>query len=133
MSGSLNLRNLHNESYVAVYEDGQVAMQGVDGSTNVFMKKGELDVQVSHVGNESRLHVEEGNINLKVADNQPVKVVDIFTCFCHFNMVFRFVLLEQKSRLIRSLLSLALLKPKKIITSIIWERLCQISSVQPVK
>lgn len=93
MSGSLNLRNLHNESYVAVYEDGQVAMQGVDGSTNVFMKKGELDVQVSHVGNESRLHVEEGNINLKVADNQPVKVcvtgteVEVDSKFAQFGTV----------------------------------------------
>jgi len=73
-SGNMKLRNLHNESYVAVYEQGKVEMQGVDGSTNVFMKKGELDIQISHVVNESRLHVEEGDINLKIADNQPVKV-----------------------------------------------------------
>jgi len=72
--GNMTLRNLHNESYVAVYEQGKVKMQGVDGSTNVFMKKGELDIQISHVVNESRLHVEEGDINLKMADNQPVKV-----------------------------------------------------------
>jgi len=72
--GNMHLRNLHNESYVAVYEKGKVMMQGVDGCTNVFMKKGELDIQISHVGNESRLHVEEGNINLKIAENQPLKV-----------------------------------------------------------
>jgi len=72
--GNMRLRNLHNESYVAVYEQGKVKMQGVDGSTNVFMKKGELDIQISHVVNESRLHVEEGDINLKIADNKPVKV-----------------------------------------------------------
>jgi len=72
--GNMHLRNLHNESYVAVYEQGKVMMQGVDGCTNVFMKKGELDIQISHVGNESRLHVEEGDINLKIAENQPLKV-----------------------------------------------------------
>ena len=53
------LRNLHNESYVALYKQGKVTMQGVDGCTNVFIKKGELDIQIN-VGNESRLHVEEG-------------------------------------------------------------------------
>ena len=59
-----------------MYEQGKVTMQGVDGCTNVFMKKGELDIQISHVGNESRLHVEEGDIKLKIADNQPVKVTN---------------------------------------------------------
>eukprot|EP00092_Neocalanus_flemingeri_P011322 GFUD01012201.1.p1 GENE.GFUD01012201.1~~GFUD01012201.1.p1 ORF type:complete len:417 (-),score=118.03 GFUD01012201.1:97-1347(-) len=72
--GDMNLKNVHNESYVAVYEQGKVTMQGVDGCINVFMKKGELDIQISHVGNESRIHVEEGNISLKMADNHPVKV-----------------------------------------------------------
>ena len=70
------LRNLHNESYVALYKQGKVTMQGVDGCMNVFIKKGELDIQISHVGNESRLHVEEGDIKLKIADNQPVKVTN---------------------------------------------------------
>ena len=55
--GNMVLRNIHNESYIT--------MQGVDGCTNVFMKKGELGIQISHVGNESRLHVEEGDIKLK--------------------------------------------------------------------
>ena len=53
-TGSLTLRNVHNESYVAVYEEGDVSMAGVDGTTNVFIKKGNLDMQISHVGNESR-------------------------------------------------------------------------------
>jgi len=72
--GNMNLRNVHNESYVAVYEEGKVTMQGLDGCTNVFLKKGELDIQISHVGNESRIHAEEGDICLKLADNHPVKV-----------------------------------------------------------
>ena len=35
----MNLRNIHNESYVAVYDEGDVIMQGLDGSTNIFIKK----------------------------------------------------------------------------------------------
>ena len=37
--GSMNLRNIHNESYVAIYEEGDVKIQGLDGSTNIFIKK----------------------------------------------------------------------------------------------
>ena len=37
--GSMNLRNIHNESYVAIYEEGDVNIQGLDGSTNIFIKK----------------------------------------------------------------------------------------------
>merc|ERR1739846_57296 len=37
--GSMNLRNIHNESYVAVYDQGDVKIQGLDGSTNIFIKK----------------------------------------------------------------------------------------------
>eukprot|EP00088_Acartia_fossae_P063980 TRINITY_DN7845_c0_g2_i1.p1 TRINITY_DN7845_c0_g2~~TRINITY_DN7845_c0_g2_i1.p1 ORF type:complete len:396 (+),score=83.35 TRINITY_DN7845_c0_g2_i1:51-1238(+) len=73
-TGSLFLRNLHNESYVAVYEKGNVTMQGVDGSTNVFVKDGDVDIQVSKVGHESRIHVEEGDITLKLTDTFPLKV-----------------------------------------------------------
>jgi len=73
-SGNLYLRNIHNESYVAVYEQGSVTMLGVDGSTNVFVKKGDIDIQVSKVKHESRIHVEEGDITLKISDNYPVKV-----------------------------------------------------------
>ena len=35
----MNLRNIHNESYVAIYEEGDVNIQGLDGSTNIFIKK----------------------------------------------------------------------------------------------
>jgi len=73
-TGNLFLRNLHNESYVAVYEKGNVTMQGVDGSTNVFVKEGDADIQVSKVGHESRIHVEEGDITVKLTDTFPVKV-----------------------------------------------------------
>lgn len=73
-TGNLFLRNIHNESYVAVYEKGNVTMQGVDGCTNVFVKKGDVDIQVSHAKHESRIHVEEGDIQLKVSDTHPVKV-----------------------------------------------------------
>jgi hypothetical protein len=73
-TGNLFLRNLHNESYVAVYEKGNVTMQGVDGSTNVFVKEGDVDIQVSRVSHESRIHVEEGDITVKLADNFPLKV-----------------------------------------------------------
>ena len=52
--GNMVLRNIHNESYIT--------MQGVDSCTNVFMKKGELGIQISHVGNESRLHVDQHKI-----------------------------------------------------------------------
>ncbi len=38
-TGSMHLRNLHNESYVAVYESGSVTAQGVDGAANIFVKK----------------------------------------------------------------------------------------------
>jgi len=73
-TGNLFLRNLHNESYVAVYEKGNVTMQGVDGSTNVFVKEGDVDIQVSKVGHESRIHVEEGDITVKLTDTYPLKV-----------------------------------------------------------
>ena len=49
-------------------------MQGIDGTTNVAMKKGDLDIQISQVRNESKVHVEEGNIDLKMAQNHPVKL-----------------------------------------------------------
>ncbi|XP_023336502.1 uncharacterized protein LOC111707592 isoform X2 [Eurytemora carolleeae] len=73
-TGNLFLRNIHNESYVAIYEKGNLTMLGIDGSTNVFVKKGDIDVQVSKVTHESRIHVENGDIVLKIADNFPLKV-----------------------------------------------------------
>ncbi len=70
----MNLKNIHNESYVAVYESGDVSIKGVDGSTNIFVKKGDLDVHISQIKHESRIHVEEGNITLKMIDSHPIKI-----------------------------------------------------------
>ena len=41
----MNLRNIHNESYVAIYEEGDVKIQGLDGSTNIFIKKVILNIR----------------------------------------------------------------------------------------
>ena len=70
----MNLRNIHNESYVAVYDQGDLKIHGIDGSTNIFVKNGDIDVQISRLTNESRIHVEEGNVHLKISDAHPLKV-----------------------------------------------------------
>lgn len=72
--GSIRLRNVHNESYVAVYESGDVKAKGIDGSTNIFVKKGDLEVHISRVKHESRIHVEDGDIVLKMSESFPVKI-----------------------------------------------------------
>lgn len=72
--GSMNLRNIHNESYVAIYEEGDVNIQGLDGSTNIFIKKGDLDIHVSRIRHESRIHVEDGDIRLRITDSYPIKL-----------------------------------------------------------
>ncbi|XP_040579777.1 protein FAM185A [Lepeophtheirus salmonis] len=72
--GSMNLRNIHNESYIAVYNQGNVKIQGVDGSTNIFVKKGDIDCHISIVRHESRIHAEDGDIIVKVSDNFPLKI-----------------------------------------------------------
>jgi len=72
--GSMNLRNIHNESYVAIYEEGDVKIQGLDGSTNIFIKKGDLDIHVSRIRHESRIHVEDGDIRLRISDSYPIKL-----------------------------------------------------------
>lgn len=38
-TGSMNLRNLHNESYIVVYDQGDVKAIGIDGAANIFVKK----------------------------------------------------------------------------------------------
>jgi hypothetical protein len=43
-------------------------------SSNFKLLQGDLDVQVSHVRAESRLHVEEGDIHLRLSDAHPLKV-----------------------------------------------------------
>ncbi len=72
--GSLYLRNLHNESYMSVYEKGKVTVLGLDGSTSIFVKRGEVDCQVSVVRHESRIHVEEGDIHLRISEQHPLKL-----------------------------------------------------------
>ena len=74
MTGQLSLNNIHNTSYVAVYEAADVRMVGVDGTVSVYMKAGSLDMQISCVRAESRVHVEEGDIHLKLSESQPLKV-----------------------------------------------------------
>ena len=39
LPGSMNLRNLHNESYIAIYEEGNCKAHGIDGACNIFVKK----------------------------------------------------------------------------------------------
>ena len=72
--GSLNLKNVHNESHVNVKEAGNVTMQGVDGCTNIFINKGDLDIQISRLTNGSKIHVEDGNVSLKLSDSNPMNV-----------------------------------------------------------
>ena len=64
--GRIHLRNIHNESYIASYESGDVKVKGIDGSTNIFVKKGDLEIHISQIKHESRILVEEGDITLKV-------------------------------------------------------------------
>ncbi len=70
----MSLKNIHNDSYVAVYEHGNVSIKGIDGSTSVFVKKGDVDIHISQIKHESRIHVEEGDINLKLIDTHPLKL-----------------------------------------------------------
>jgi len=72
--GNINLRNIHNESYIASYESGDVKVKGIDGSTNVFVKKGDLDIHISQIKHESRILVEEGDITVKMIDTHPLKL-----------------------------------------------------------
>ena len=68
------LRNIHNESYIASYDHGDVKVTGLDGSTNIFVKKGDLELHISQIKHESRILVEEGDIILKMIDTHPVKL-----------------------------------------------------------
>ncbi len=72
--GKLDLRNIHNESYIASYESGDVKVKGIDGSTNIFLKKGDLEIHISKIKHESRICVEEGDITIKMIDTHPVKL-----------------------------------------------------------
>ena len=73
--GSLNLKNIHNESHINVADTGDVKMQGVDGSTDIFINKGDLDIQISRITGTSKILVVEGNVTLKLSDSNPMNVI----------------------------------------------------------
>ena len=103
--GNVNLRNIHNESYIASYESGDVKIKGIDGSTNVFVKKGDLEIHISKISHESRILVEEGDINIKMIDTHPVKLsidaneVIPDTKFAQYGKEYYFILKVPKKRL----------------------------------
>lgn len=72
--GSMNLRNIHNVTYIGVYDQGDVKVTGLDGDANIFVKKGDVDCHISQIRSESRIHVEEGNIHVRMSDTHPVKI-----------------------------------------------------------
>jgi len=72
--GSMELKNMHNISSVEVSEEGNVMMQGLDGTTEVKILKGNLDMGVSRVRTESKVEVLEGNIVLKLSPTHPLKL-----------------------------------------------------------
>ena len=76
--GSLTLNNLHHSSTVSVYEEGRLVMKGLDGSTQVFVKRGGIDLQVSRVRAQSRVELGQGDILLKLTDSHPLKVGEVF-------------------------------------------------------
>ena len=66
--GSMELKNMHNISSVEVTEEGNVMMQGLDGTTEVNILKGHLDMGVSRVRTESKVEIGEGNVILKIVN-----------------------------------------------------------------
>ena len=74
MTGELRLSNIHHTTYVAVHERADVRMVGLDGTASVFMKAGSLELQVSCVRGESRVQLEQGDIQLRIAESQPLKL-----------------------------------------------------------
>ena len=65
-----------------------------------FLFQGDVDAQVSRVSHESRIHVEDGDVHLKLNENYPLKIdilanevvpdakfqVGLF-CFTPFNLL----------------------------------------------
>ena len=47
---------------------------GLDGSTNIFVKKGDVELHISQIKHESRILVEDGDIIIKMIDTYPVKI-----------------------------------------------------------
>ena len=73
-TGDVTCCGAHHPSYVAGYEVADVRMVGVDGTVSVYMKAGRLDMQISCIRGESRVHLEEGDIQLKVSESFPLKL-----------------------------------------------------------
>jgi hypothetical protein len=73
-TGDIDLRNLHNESNVTVQQEGRVTVRGLDGSTDMFAKRGSMDLQVSRVRFDSRVHLEQGDILLKLTATHPLNL-----------------------------------------------------------
>ena len=46
----------------------------MDGSTNIFVKRGDIDCHISQIRHESRIHAEEGDIVLRLPDSAPLKI-----------------------------------------------------------
>ena len=65
---------MHNISSVEVSEEGNVMMQGLDGTTEVKISKGNLDMGVSRVRSESKVEVLDGNITLKLSPSHPLQL-----------------------------------------------------------
>ena len=72
--GSMELKNMHNISSVEVTEEGNVMMQGLDGTTEVNILKGHLDMGVSRVRTESKVEIGEGNVILKLSPSHPLQL-----------------------------------------------------------
>ena len=72
--GSMELKNMHNISSVEVSEEGNVMMQGLDGTTEVKISKGNLDMGVSRVRSESKVEVLDGNVTLKLSPSHPLQL-----------------------------------------------------------
>lgn len=73
--GSMELKNMHNISSVEVIEEGNVMMQGLDGTTEVKISKGDLDMGVSRVRSDSKVEVLDGNIKVKLSPSHPIQLM----------------------------------------------------------
>ena len=65
---------MHNISSVEVSEEGNVMMQGLDGTTEVKISRGNLDMGVSRVRSDSKVEVLDGNITLKLSPSHPLQL-----------------------------------------------------------
>jgi hypothetical protein len=52
--------------FIFLFFQGNVTMQGVDGSTNVFVKKGDVDIQVEYSMSQNKFFQVEFRKLLKI-------------------------------------------------------------------